>query len=94
MKPKQMERKYKINTKKQLISPSNLQVPLEISSSILVSLSEQVFDGKAHFLSFWFVKKRIFLRRPVFETLAFVTECSASAYMMEQLISEGNVPTP
>uniref|UniRef100_A0A3Q7G141 Uncharacterized protein n=1 Tax=Solanum lycopersicum TaxID=4081 RepID=A0A3Q7G141_SOLLC len=81
-----MERKYKMQTKKQLISPSNHQVALEISLSILVSLSEQVFDGKA-LLSFWFVK-RIFLIRPDFETLAFVTECSASVYKMEQLISE------
>lgn len=76
-----------MQTKKQLISPSNLQVALEISLSILVSLSEQVFDGKALFLSFWFVK-RIFLIRPDFETLAFVTACSASVYRMEQLISE------
>ncbi|KAG5609412.1 hypothetical protein H5410_020693 [Solanum commersonii] len=67
-----MERKYKMQTKKQLISPSNLQVALEISLSILVSLSEQ----------------RIFLIRPDFETLAFVTACSASVYRMEQLISE------
>lgn len=91
-KTKQMERKYKIKTKKQLISPSNLEVPLEISLSILVSLSEQVFDRKAHFLFFWFVK-RIFLRRPDFETLAFVTECSGSVYVMEQLISE-ECPNP
>lgn len=41
-KTKQMERTYKIKTKQQLISPSNLQVTLEISSSILISLCEQV----------------------------------------------------